>query len=311
MNQNKPVTVVGSYNVGLFFKGKNLPQSGETVIGDIFYESWGGKGSNQAVAAATLGADVYFLGKIGNDRYGEDALRLYRERKISTDMIGIETSIHSGMSVIIIDQFGRNMISCVPGANFKLTCDDIDKYEDRLSKSGLVGFQLESPLDVVIYAIRKVHSMGVMTLLDPAPAVKLPDEIFQYITIIKPNETETEILTGIKVDGIDSAKTAAHWFLDKGVSHVIITMGANGVLYMSAKESAHFPVPKIDCVDSTGAGDIFSGSLMAALSKGTSVTDSIIFANHAASLSVSKLGVIESIPAINQVEAFMKNGLKG
>lgn len=301
------VTVIGSYNVGLFLKGKKLPGPGETVIGDKFYEGGGGKGSNQAVAASILGANVYFIGKIGNDRYGQDAIKMYKNLGVRTDLITIDETIHSGISVIIIDDDGRNLISCVPGANFNLTKADIDKYEIYLKKSYLAGFQLESPLEVVDYAIRKVHSMNVMTLLDPAPAVKLPADLFRHIDIIKPNETEAEILTDIKVDDAVNARKAGKWFLDKGVKHVVITLGSKGAYYTNGKQSKFIESPKVNSIDSTGAGDIFSGSLMSALACGKDMEESIIFANHAAALSVTKLGVIDSIPKIDDVNAFIKS----
>ena len=303
----KKITVIGSYNVGLFLKGQKLPQPGETVIGDKFYEGGGGKGSNQAVAASLLGADVYFIGKIGNDRYGQDALKMYERLGVRTDLIEVDNTIHSGISVIMIDKEGNNLISCIPGANYNLTIDDIDRHADHLKESSLVAFQLESPLEVVCYAIRKMHSMNVTTLLDPAPAVKLPEELFKYISIIKPNETEAEILTGINVDNAEDARKAGEWFLNKGVKNVIITLGKKGVFYISELKSKLFKTPVVDCIDSTGAGDIFSGALMSELSRGENIEDAIIFANCAAALSVTKLGVIESIPALDDVNDFLCN----
>jgi len=174
----KTVTVVGSYNVGLFFKGQRLPALGETVIADEFMEGGGGKGSNQAVAAALLGANTRFIARIGNDKYGKDALSMYKKFDIATDMIKIDTGIHTGIGSILIDEDGRNLISIVPGANFNLCREDIDKAEEAIKNSSIVGFQLENRLEIVDYAIRKVHSIGVKTLLDPAPAVKLPEKLY-------------------------------------------------------------------------------------------------------------------------------------
>ena len=301
----KTVTVVGSYNVGLFLKGQRLPTVGETVIGDKFHEGGGGKGSNQAVAASQLGAQTRFVGRIGTDKYGDDALAMYKRLGINTDMIKIDDGIHSGISVIIIDKDGKNLISVVPGANFNLSNEDIDAAEKAFAESGIVGFQLENKLEVIDYAIRKVHSMGAQTLLDPAPAVKLPEDLFPFIDYIKPNETEAAILSGIQVEDATSAEKAGQWFLDHGVKTAIITLGEQGSVLVTDGKVAHFAPPQVDAIDTTGAGDVFSGALMTALSQGKTIEDSIVFANHAAALSVTRLGVIEAIPKLEEVLAFI------
>lgn len=306
----KRVTVVGSYNVGLFLKGQRLPKFGETIIGDEFHEGGGGKGSNQAIAASYLGGKVNFIGRIGNDKYGQDALAMYRRIGVSTDFIQIDKTIHSGISVILIDKDGNNIISVIPGANFNLCQDDINKAEHAVRNSKIVGFQLENRLNIIDYAIRKVHSMGIATLLDPAPAVKLPKDLYPYIDYIKPNETEASILTDIEVKDFDSAKKAARWFIDNGVKNVIITLGKRGAILVRKDDSAtyEFEPPKVEAVDTTGAGDVFSGALMAELSNGADISNAIEFANHAAALSVTKLGVIEAIPHLDEVKAFMGHG---
>lgn len=158
--ENRIVTIVGSYNVGLFLKGERLPSVGETVIGNEFFEGGGGKGSNQAVAAALFGAKMQFIGRVGNDKYGIDALAMYKTLGIATDMITIDKSIHTGISVILIDKNGMNLISVVPGANLNLSQKDIDASEAQLKKSFVVGFQLENSHDVVYYGIRKVHGLA-------------------------------------------------------------------------------------------------------------------------------------------------------
>jgi ribokinase len=303
---NRTVTIVGSYNVGLFLKGSRLPSKGETVIADEFIESGGGKGSNQAVAAARLGARVHFIGRLGDDRYGQDALEMYKRVGIQTDWIALDNSVHTGISVILIDAAGQNLISVVPGANLNLSRKNMDASEAMFRQSMIVGFQLENSVDTVEYAIRKVHALGVTTFLDPAPAVKLPEDIYPCIGIIKPNETEAAILTGMDVMDPGSALLAAQWFRDRGVGSVIITLGAGGAVMVTADRSAHFPAPQVDAVDSTGAGDIFSGGFLAALSLGRRTEESVVYALHAASLSTTRLGVIESIPSPSEVQAFME-----
>jgi ribokinase len=301
----KSITIVGSYNVGLFLKGDRLPSVGETVIGNKFHEGGGGKGSNQAVAASRLGAKTRFIGRIGNDKYGQDALAMYQQLGISTDAIKIDTGIHSGISVIIIDKDGHNLISVVPGANFNLSQEDIDAAEKAFADSYIVGFQLENKLEVIDYAIRKVHSLGTRTLLDPAPAVKISDDLYPCIDYIKPNETEAAILTDIQVTDVKSAERAGKWFIERGVKTAIITLGAQGSVLIADGKSKHFRPPQVKAIDSTGAGDVFSGALIAALSQEKTIEDAIVFANHAAALSVTRLGVIESIPELKEVVAFL------
>ena len=295
------ITIVGSYNVGLFLKGQRLPGVGETITADRFVEGPGGKGSNQAVAAAMFGAKVKFVGRVGVDSYGKDALELYRRLGISTELITIDKSIHSGISVILIDADGRNMISVALGANLRLSKEDIDRAAGEIERSMLVGFQLENNLETVLYGIRRSHELGAMTFLDPAPAVKIPDDIYHSIDIIKPNETEASVLSGIKVTGIAEAEAAGAWFLKQGAGTAIITMGELGAVLVSRHAVKHYPAPKVQAIDSTGAGDIFSGALMSALAGGRTIEDAIPFANTAAALSTTRLGVIESIPSRDEV----------
>jgi len=304
------LTVVGSYNVGLFLKGDRLPSVGETVIGNKFHEGGGGKGSNQAVAASRFGAQTRFVGRIGNDKYGQDALAMYKRLGINTDLIKVDTTIHSGISVIIIDRDGRNLIAVVPGANFHLAKEDIDAAQQAFAESCIVGFQLENQLEIIDYGIRRAHDAGARTLLDPAPARKLPDDLYPYIDYIKPNESEATILSGVRVDGVPSARQAGRWFLERGVKTAIVTLGDQGAVLVTADKVEHVPPPKVQALDSTGAGDVFSGALMTALAQGKKIEEAIVFANHAAALSVTRLGVIEAIPELSEVLAFMEKTKK-
>jgi ribokinase len=306
--KNKTITIVGSYNVGLFLKGQRLPETGETITADKFHEGPGGKGSNQAIAAAMFGADVKFIGRLGNDNYGKDALSMYKKVGISTGLITIDDTIHSGISVILIDKDGRNMISVALGANLRLSPADIDHASGEMEKSFLVGFQLENNLETVLHGIRKVHGAGVATFLDPAPAVRLPGDIYPCIDIIKPNETEASILSGIKVAGVADAEQAGRWFLEQGVGKAIITLGDRGAVVVSRDLTRHFPAPKVQAVDSTGAGDIFSGAFLSSLAAGRPIEDAIKYASAAAAISTTRLGVIESIPARDEVDAMLAKG---
>jgi len=301
------VTVVGSYNVGLFLKGERLPSTGETVIGHEFHEGGGGKGSNQAVAASRFGSKTRFVGCVGLDTYGQNAMRMYQQLGIGIDTIRVDPTIHTGISVILIDRYGHNLISVVPGANFRLCNRDIDHALEVIHKDSLVvAFQLENQLDVVDYAIRSVHKLGLLTFLDPAPAVRLPEDLYPCIDYIKPNETEAAILTGVRVEGLDSAEEAGRWLVGKGVRTAIITLGEQGATVVTAESCRHFYPPRVKAVDSTGAGDVFAGALLAGIAQGRDVCSAVQFANHAAALSVTRLGVIEAIPELQETLAFFE-----
>jgi len=302
----KKVTVVGSYNVGLFLKGTAFPGPGETVIGAEFKEGGGGKGSNQALAAAKLGASVSFVGRIGDDEYGRYAQRLYDEFGISKDNITVDNETHSGVSVILIDENGRNMIMVVPGANFRLSKEDIDRADGLFRDSCIVGFQLESNQEIVEYGIARAFAAGAKVLLDPAPVRPLPVELFSKIWCIKPNEHEASAISGIKVTDSASAVAAGHWFLDKGVTVALITLGSQGAVLVTRDEETVFPAPAVKAIDTTGAGDCFSGAFMAALATGMDMHKAIRYANCAASISVTRLGVIEAIPTVREVLDLLK-----
>lgn len=301
------ITIVASYNVGLFLKGQRLPGPGETVIADSFYEGGGGKGSNQALAASVLGAPTRLVVRIGKDRYGDDALAMYKRYGISTDLIRRDPTLHSGISVILIDQVGRNMRSVALGSNFNLSEEDSDSAAGAFAESCLVGFQLENRVGVVEYGIRKVHALGVATFLDPAPATQLPEDLFPCIDYIKPNEHEAGGLTGIPVHGVEDALRAGRWFIDHGVKTAIITLGALGAVWVREGTQGHYLPPSVQAIDTTGAGDTFSGAFMAAVSQGKPLEDCLEFANTAAALSVTRLGVVEAIPQLAEVEAFQSS----
>ena len=302
------ITVVGSYNVGLFLKGDRLPTTGETVTADSFVEGAGGKGSNQAIAAARFGARTTFVGRIGADGYGRYALDLYRRLGISTDLIAVDEGTHSGISIILIDRDGRNMISVALGANLRLSPADLDRALPAIKESFVVGFQLENDLDTVLYGLRAAREAGTLTFLDPAPATPLPDDIYPCIDMIKPNETEARILTGIDVRDVPSAAAAGAWFLERGVGTAIVTLGAAGVVLVQREGFRHFPAPSVRAVDTTGAGDVFSGSFLAALSAGQAMAEAITFANAAAALSTERIGVVESIPEPEAVARLLRAG---
>ena len=298
----KPIVVVGSYNVGLFIKGDRLPEKGETVIGDTFYEGAGGKGSNQAQCTGRLGGDVYFVGCVGNDKYGQDALQLYDETGLSREYLFVDETIHSGISFIIIDADGDNVISVALGANNRLGPQHIDQARDVIRRSAVLACQLEGPLETFAYALKTARELGVTTLLDPAPARPLPEEVCENTDIIAPNESETQLLTGVEVNTLDKASAAGRELLKRGVRSAIIKLGARGCLYVTKDEERHFPAPAVETVDVTGAGDAFAGGLMVALAEGKEIHRAIEFATCVAALSVTKVGVVNALPARDEAD---------
>jgi len=306
----KKIIVIGSYNASIFAMGKVIPRIGETVVSESYFISAGGKGSNQAIAAKFQGADVRFIGKLGDDSYAGDAIRLYQSIGMYSDSIYCEAGANTGLAVIFIDAAGNNSIMVCPGANLKLTVEEIVQPVLVEKEVYIAGFQLENDVNVVCESIRKLHQAGIRTLLDPAPAMPLPDWIYPCITILKPNEHEACLLSAIKINSPEDAFRSGEWFLGKGVETVVITMGENGTVVCGKDVRRYIETPKVDAIDTTGAGDIFSGSLMAALSEGKPLIEAVKYANIAASVSVTRKGVYEATPTKDDVEMFIqKQGL--
>jgi ribokinase len=300
------VTIIGSYSAGLFFTGDALPRPGETVNGHEFFEGPGGKGSNQLIAASVMGARTRFVARVGADEYGRKALGMYEAYGISTELIRVDETAPTSVGAILIDREGRNLINIVAGANGNLSRGDINAAAPYIKDSFVVGFQLETPLDTVAYGLKTLSEAGVRTLLDPAPAAPLPDELYPYIYYLKPNEHEASLLSGIEVTGKDSARAACEWFLEKGVHTAVVTLGEQGAVIMEEGKCVHIPAPKVQTVDTTGAGDCFSGSMMARLAAGGSIENAVRFASAAAALSTTKFGVVNAIPTIEEVKKFME-----
>lgn len=309
---SKRIIIVGSYSVGLFFNGGHIPSPGETRNAETFFETFGGKGSNQAVAAAKLGGDVKLICKIGRDRYAEDAIAMYKEIGLYSDSVLQDDVENTSVGCIIVDKEGNNAISICLGANKNLRADEvIERIRAEEEKPFIVGFQLENDVDMVCQSMRACSEMGIPVLLDPAPAAPLPDWIYPHITYIKPNEHEAAMLSGIEIHNREDAFRAGRWFLDAGVREAIITLGENGTAYVTRDHELFIPTCKVKAVDTTGAGDIFSGALMTAMSNGMEMGDAIRYASCAASLSVTKPGVTESVPSLEQVEALYRETEEG
>jgi ribokinase len=291
----------------LVHKGVKLPTPGETVVADTFIQSPGGKGSNQAISAAKLGADIRFIACVGDDTYGEKALSVYRMAGIPEDTITVCEGCHSGAALIMVDNAGVNYISVSLGANLKLTREHIDKFEDTMKQSFIFGTQLENDHDTVFYALDRAHALGITTFLDPSPAYAIPADLCECVDIIKPNAIEAETISGIAVTDIHSAETAGKWFVEKGIGTAIITLGEQGCVLVTKNRHEHYPAPHVKAVDTTGAGDVFSAGILSGLSEGRSHAETLAFASHAAALSATRLGVIDSIPSRDEVYEFMNN----
>ena len=307
MKQNKPkIVVVGSSNMDLVVKSPRIPAKGETILGGDFIMTPGGKGANQAVAAAKLGAEVYFVAKLGDDIFGRQSLSNFQKVAVHTEYVVQTEEAPSGVALITVDDAGDNVIVVAPGANLKLSPEDVRKAQSVIASSGAVAAQLEVPLETVEFAARLANDAGVPFILDPAPAQKLSPEFLQMVDILTPNETEAEILTGIEVTDENSALAAAKDLLQRGVKAVILTMGARGYL-LATKDAAEFvPSVKVNAVDATAAGDAFTGSLAVGLAQGKTLRDAALFANHVAALSVTKMGAQSSMPDAEQVENFIR-----
>lgn len=307
MTRPPRIVVVGSSNTDMVVKGQRLPAPGETVKGGQFVMAAGGKGANQAVAAARLGAQVTLVAKVGADVFGDQAIAGYQKDGICTDFIFRDPASHTGIALILVDQQGENLISVASGANGALMPQDVQKAAERVRSADVVVLQLEIPLETVAFAARLAAGAGVPVILDPAPAPDAPLDraLLQYISYIKPNETEAERLTAIPVSDEASARNAAHRLLQNGAGNAIITLGAKGALWVSPERSGFVPGCPVEAIDSTAAGDAFSGGLACALARGLSLEDAVRYASYVGALSVTRLGAQPSLPTEEEVRAFI------
>ena len=292
----KRILVVGSSNTDMVIKTVNFPIPGETILGGRFLMNAGGKGANQAVAAARMGGPVTFVGKIGNDIFGRQALLQLKDEGINVDFVAVDPENPSGVALITVDRKGENSIVVAPGSNGTLSEADFDKAIVLLKESEFVLMQLEIPIPTVEHIAKMAALANKKVILNPAPAAKLSDELLNNIYIITPNETEAELLTGIKVIDEQSALKAATFLHEKGIEMVIITMGSAGAFLLANGEHEIIPAPVVEVVDTTAAGDTFNGALVVALFEGKTVREAIAFANKVAAISVTRLGAQSSVP---------------
>ena len=279
----------------MVIKTSRFPEPGETIIGDDFFMNQGGKGANQAVTVARLQGNIDFVCKTGNDLFREQSVTLFRNEGINTDWILSDSEKPSGVALIMIDNSGENSIVVASGANGSLSPEDIEKVAEVVYRSDYILMQLEIPLDTVEYVVNLAASQGKKVILNPAPAADLPQDLYKKLYLITPNRIEAELLSGVKISDRDSTMEAAKNLLDKGIEHVIITMGEEGALSYNG-EFEWIPAEKAEPADTTGAGDVFNGALTVALAEGMAMSDAVRFANRAAAISITRYGAIPSIP---------------
>ena len=302
------ILVVGSSNTDMVVKTDALPGPGETVLGGQFFMNPGGKGANQAVAAARLKGKVAFLTKLGADIFGSQALEQFRKEGIDTQYVLVDPGLASGVALITVDAKGENTIAVAPGANGSLNANDVLAAKQAIRNADIILVQLEIPLAAVTALIGAAAEENKTVILNPAPACSLPDELLKKVDILTPNEKEAELLTGVKVVDAESAGEAARVLVGRGVRTVIVTLGKNGVLLAHGGVVKVIPAPVVSAVDTTAAGDVFNGALAVGLGEGKSIRDAVVFANYAAALSVTRLGAQSSAPTREETEAFIGAG---
>lgn len=281
-----------------------LPAPGETVLGGVFTMSAGGKGANQAVAAKRVGGDVSFICKVGKDVFGDNSLRHYEAEGIDVSGV-LRSDMPSGVALVTVDNDAENSIVVASGANLDFSEEDIKASESALRSCDILLMQLEIPVPAVLQAARVAYEAGAMVVLNPAPYAELPEEIFRYISLFIPNETELASFSGMPVTDKDSAVAAAKVLFGKGVGKMIVTMGSKGSLILDGGEPQLVQACKVEAVDTTGAGDTYCGSICVALSEGKSLREAAEFASAVSALSVTKMGAQTAIPSRAEADAFM------
>ena len=293
---------MGSTNTDMVIKTSKLPQPGETILGGDFLMNPGGKGANQAVAAARLNGRVTLVAKTGEDLFGLQTKKQLLSENLNCDYLFSDPVSPSGIALITVDDHAENCIVVAPGANTRLVRADIDRALQAILNTEIILMQLEIPMDTVTYVTGIAFKAGRKVILNPAPAQQLSAELLKTLYMITPNETEAELLTGIPVTDLHSAETAARILLDKGVQVVVITLGNKGALLVTASHCQLIPGVMVDAVDTTAAGDCFNGALAVAIAEGSDLVSAITFANKAASISVTRMGAQASAPYRDEID---------
>ena len=299
----KNISVIGSLNMDLVVNVDTMPKPGQTIIGSNFKEVPGGKGANQAVAMTRLNGNVSMIGKVGEDGFGQTLINSLKNDKVDTTYIQTSKGA-TGVALITVDKNAQNSIVVSPGANFEVKEDDIDNNIEAIKNSDIVVLQLETPLNTIKYALNKAKELNKYTILNPAPAVKLDDEIIKNVDLLTPNETELEIISGVSIETEEDIQKAAQIMIEKGVKELIVTLGSKGSLYINKEKSMFKKAYKVEAVDTTAAGDSYTGALAVALSQDKNIEDAMDFASKVGALSVLKEGAQSSLPTLEDVKNF-------
>lgn len=299
----KNICVIGSLNMDLVVNVDTMPKPGQTIIGSNFKEVPGGKGANQAVAMARLNGNVSMIGKVGEDAFGQTLINSLKNDRVDTTYIET-TKGATGVALITVDKNAQNSIVVSPGANFEVKEEDIDNNIKAIENSDIVVLQLETPLNTIKYALKKAKELNKYTLLNPAPALKLDDEIIKNVDLLTPNETELEIISGVSIETEEDIQKAAQVMIEKGVKELIVTLGSKGSLYINKEKSIFKKAYKVEAVDTTAAGDSYTGALAVALSNDKIIEEAMDFASKVGALSVLKEGAQSSLPTLEDVKNF-------
>ena len=302
------ISILGIFVADLVFFGEKIPVEGETILGKNFVIGPGGKGSNQAVAAAKAGAKTFFISKIGDDQFGSMATKIYENSGVDYSNVIISKDHSTGAAGILVNEgTGANAINVFPGAAGAITIEDIDKAEEAIKNSSIFLTQLEAPKDVVTYALKKAHSLNVKTILNPAPAAEIDESLFSMIDYFTPNETEASFYVDHNVETHEDAERAATQLLEKGIKNVVITLGEKGAFFANSEEKFFLPIANLSnpVVDTTGAGDAFNAGFAAALTEGQNIKDALKFASATAGLSTTKIGTANSMPSREEIDKLL------
>ncbi len=301
------ILVIGSANVDMTVTVENFPKPGETIFGKNFERFPGGKGANQAVGCAKLGADTTFLGKMGNDGFKDYLFANMSGCGVDLGKVIISDSSSTGVALISVDTVGQNQIVVVSGSNMELTATDVEKYSDEFVNTDVILTQLEIPIETVAKVVELAGQNNIICILNPAPARQLSDKIFQNVDYLTPNETELAILTDAQVDTPEELRAAARTLIKRGIKNIIVTTGKKGAVWISESEERVFPAQTVTAKDTTAAGDAFNGALAVALSRGYTTPESIEYANLVASIAVTRMGAQTSMPTRGEVEGLIRS----
>lgn len=299
------IVVLGSINTDYVVRGGRLPEPGQTVLGDSFYTGAGGKGANQAVTAARLGGRVALIGRVGNESRGRELVQSLAGEGVDIKHICFDTKTASGAAIIAVGRDGEKQISAAGGANLKVSLKQVRQAEGLIASARVLLMQFEIPIQSVVAAAKLARKHGIKVVLDPAPPLKIPRELFALVDVIRPNSDEAEKITGVKVRNQHSARKAARALLKRGVRIVAIQAGADGDMVITAEQEICLPRLKVKTVDATGAGDAFAGAFALALAEELPLEEAARLANATAALSTTKVGAQEGLPTRREVELFM------